>query len=403
MLSKAVLRNKDKNNRSTVYIQYINGGEALRIPTGIKVLEEHFKNGRLTKGYGESYKADNLIIDNTENKVNTIIKNHMDKVGVPPVKKHVYDEYYKEGTKLLASEKGKSFFENFGIYISEKESTTQYNTLKSIKVCYKTLNEFEKITGYKLSFNSINKIFFTKFLQYCIKERKMQNSTIARLMVVLKVFIDDCIDKGYTETNHVASFKVKVKANQNEIIVLTQEELKELEALDLSGNLRLDYVRDLFLLMCATGLRYGDMIRLNRSKVFDNKIDTAIIKTKDRVKIPLNRVSKSILEKYDYTLRVLSNQKFNDYIKEVVKLIPSMHREVTEIKHIGAKQVENKYFKYELISAHTGRRTFITTCIIKGVPVSTIMKWSNHKKLDVFQKYINNTISETEFMDRAFN
>jgi site-specific recombinase XerD len=402
MLSKAVLRNKDKNGNSTVYIQYIHNGETLRIPTGVKVSSDHFKSGRLTKGYGESYKADNTIIDNVEDKVNGIIKSHFDKIGIPPSVKYVGEEYYKEGKKLLAQENGKGFFEFFKEYIEGKDGTIAYNSLKSIKVCYKCLMDFEESTNYTMKFSTINNDFFSKFYQYCVKIRKMQNSTIARLLVVLKVFVDDSVSKGYAEENRVGSFKVKVKTRLNEVVVLTEDELKQLEELDLKNNQRLDYVRDFFLLMASTGLRFSDAIQLNRSKVYNGAIHTAIEKTKDRVSIPLNRTSRAILEKYNYEFRPISNQKFNDYIKEVAVMLPSMHREISNVKYIGANQIVETSRKYELIAAHTGRRTFITTCIIKGVPLSTIMKWSNHKKLDVFQRYINNTISEFEFMERAF-
>ena len=78
---------------------------------------------------------------------------------------------------------------------------------------------------------------------------------------------------------------------------------------------------------CYTGLRYSDVAKLRRSDFKENHIEVTTVKTADSLIIELNRHSRAILEKYndvafegDKVLPVISNQKMNDYIKELGKL-----------------------------------------------------------------------------------
>ena len=83
----------------------------------------------------------------------------------------------------------------------------------------------------------------------------------------------------------------------------------------------------------------------------------------------------------------ISNQKFNDYIKEVCKSAGiTNEREVLET--FGGDVKRTIYKKYELVTAHTARRSYATNSYIMGIPVLTIMKITGHKTPDAFMKYI---------------
>lgn len=86
----------------------------------------------------------------------------------------------------------------------------------------------------------------------------------------------------------------------------------------------LERVRDVFLFQCFTGLRYSDVFNLKRSDIKDNHIEITTVKTADSLIIELNKHSKSILYKYkdipfenDKVLPVITNQKMNEYLKEL--------------------------------------------------------------------------------------
>ena len=88
-----------------------------------------------------------------------------------------------------------------------------------------------------------------------------------------------------------------------------------------------DRVRDVFLFQCFTGLRYSDVFNLRRSDIKGDHIEVTTVKTSDSLIIELNNHSKAILDKYkdvafedDKVLPVITNQKMNDYLKELAEL-----------------------------------------------------------------------------------
>lgn len=150
MLSKVVLRNKDKNGRATVYVQYVNNGDSTRFPTGIKVSPEHFKDGRLTKGYDSHYfRSDNNHIDSIQTRVDSIIKSYYQEYGASPSLDYVKDEYNKEVN--LRKVNDKSFFEYFEEYMEYKKQLVTHNTFRNIQGCRNYLKKFEEDTKYRLT------------------------------------------------------------------------------------------------------------------------------------------------------------------------------------------------------------------------------------------------------------
>ena len=103
---------------------------------------------------------------------------------------------------------------------------------------------------------------------------------------------------------------------------LNDSELTQIYNIDLSLAKRLDRVRDLFIIGCCTGLRFSDLSQLCADNFSgDGTITIKTIKTGHTVVIPLHTRVRLIMEKYGYDLpKIPSNQKFNEYIKEVAKL-----------------------------------------------------------------------------------
>ena len=86
-------------------------------------------------------------------------------------------------------------------------------------------------------------------------------------------------------------------------------------------------MRDVFFFQCFTGLSYSDVFNLRRRDIKGDHIEVTTVKTSDSLIIELNDHSKAILEKYkdvefenDKALPVITNQKMNDYLKELAEL-----------------------------------------------------------------------------------
>ncbi len=67
--------------------------------------------------------------------------------------------------------------------------------------------------------------------------------------------------------------------------------------------------------------------------------------------------------------------------------------------YIGKERKEEVKKKYEMVSSHTARRTFITICLKKELHPRYIMPISGHRDIKSFDKYIK--LTYTEVMDKV--
>lgn len=155
--------------------------------------------------------------------------------------------------------------------------------------------------------------------------------------------------------------------------------------------MRLDKTRDLFLFACYTGARFSDIHNINRADIKDNIWYLRQIKTRNITEIPLIDKALNILKKYELfekPLPVISNQKMNKYLKELCYKAELFEKvKVTEQK--GNQVIEKVYQKYELVTTHTARRTFITLSLTKGMNAQIVMSITGHKSYNSFKKYVN--------------
>lgn len=157
----------------------------------------------------------------------------------------------------------------------------------------------------------------------------------------------------------------------------------------------LERVRDVFLFCCFSGLRYSDVYNLKRSDIKPDHIEVTTVKTADSLIIELNNHSKAILEKYKSVhfedhkaLPVISNQKMNDYLKELGELA-EINDPVRETYYKGNERIDTVTPKYALLGTHAGRRTFICNALALGIPAQVVMKWTGHSDYKAMKPYID--------------
>ena len=110
-------------------------------------------------------------------------------------------------------------------------------------------------------------------------------------------------------------------------------------------------------------------------------------KTNNYVTIPLHPVFREIWERWGGIPPVISNQKFNNYVKLVCKAARIRERVLKSITK-GGRKTTTAYEKWQLVSSHTGRRSFATNLYKSGFPSISIMKITGHKTEAAFLKYI---------------
>lgn len=118
-------------------------------------------------------------------------------------------------------------------------------------------------------------------------------------------------------------------------------------------------------------MSYSDVKQFDKSSTYVDAagtvwIDSRRVKTGVDFDVPLFRQVTDILEKYDYKLPVPSNQKMNEYLKEIGDVC-GIRKELT---------------------THMARRTFASILNEKGVNVTAIQRMLGHTKITTTQHYI---------------
>jgi len=247
-----------------------------------------------------------------------------------------------------------------------------------------------------LTFDFFDEKGLNDYVTYLRDVKEMRNSTIGKQLSFLKWFLRWAFKKGVHLNNAYDSYKPKLKSTQKKIIFLTWEELNKLREFEIpAAKQALDRVRDVFLFQCFTGLRYSDVFNLRRSDIKGDHIEVTTVKTSDSLIIELNKHSKAILDKYkdvafedDKVLPVITNQKMNDYLKELAELA-GIDEPVRQTYYRGNERIDEVTPKYALLGTHAGRRTFICNALALGIPPQVVMKWTGHSDYKAMKPYID--------------
>lgn len=268
-----------------------------------------------------------------------------------------------------------------------------------------TDSTFEKFAAVKnhltnfregLTFEFFDERGLNDYVGYLRDVKEMRNSTIGKQLSFLKWFLRWAFKKGVHQNNAYDSYKPKLKSTQRKIIFLTWDELNRLREFKIPSNKQaLERVRDVFLFQCFTSLRYSDVFNLRRSDIKDDHIEVTTVKTSDSLIIELNNHSKAILDKYkdvafenDKVLPVITNQKMNNYLKELAEMA-GIDEPVRQTYYKGNERIDEVTPKYALLGTHAGRRTFICNALALGIPPQVVMKWTGHSDYKAMKPYID--------------
>ncbi|WP_421827905.1 phage integrase SAM-like domain-containing protein [Larkinella sp.] len=289
------------------------------------------------------------------------------------------------------------------------------STIRRYKTTLNGLEAFALKYPRPLDFENIDSHFYKAFTEW-LTARNYATNNVSKYIENVKGFMSAAVDEGFT--TNLAFRKFSNLREDAENIYLTEPELNRIYLLDLSKTPRLEKVRDLFVFAAWTGLRFSDFSALQPEHFKSNtegevSLNLKQQKTGLRVTIPVeSEVVIEILKKYNNRLPSgISNQKTNEYLKEICQLA-----EINEriLKHVtkGGKQVikttdgwskiSSGVEKWQLITTHTARRSFATNMFKRGMPTLLIMKLTGHKKESEFLKYIKIDPEETESLIRSY-
>ena len=320
-------------------------------------------------------------------------------VPSPAEVKEAFNNRYGQNEKIeLASADTSNvpsnFYEAFDdfVRVCGRQNDWTHSTFEKFAAVKNHLKNFRS----ELSFDFFDEEGLTEYVQYLREVREMRNSTIGKQLSFLKWFLRWSFKQGMHSNNAYDTFKPKLKDTQKKIIFLTWEELNRLREFKIPPTKQaLERVRDVFLFQCFTGLRYSDVFNLRRSDIKGDHIEVMTVKTSDSLIIELNDHSRAIIEKYkdvefenDKALPVITNQKMNDYLKELAELA-EINEPVRQTYYKGNERIDEVTPKYALLGTHAGRRTFICNALALGIPPQVVMKWTGHSDYKAMKPYID--------------
>ena len=237
-----------------------------------------------------------------------------------------------------------------------------------------------------LRWSDIDIDFVYKFIEAMYADGIATN-TVSHHVGTFKTIISEAFSRGYTDnTVHLNKrFKVALKP-----VINTYLSIEELDNLfnHAFTHYRLSNARDLLLIGCYSGQRYGDWHKIQTSKklTYEGKEYYQVTQQKGGqiVYIPA-------FEKLDILLqrspRYTSNQKLNVSVKDVCREA-GIDSVFVKPNYKGGKTTDVEFKKYEIITTHTARRSFVCNCLTLGVPTELIRRVTGHKTEKEFRKYV---------------
>ncbi len=410
------LKNPTGDYETWIYCSISYSGKRLKVYTTKKIHPKYWNpNTQKARQSLSGYSTFNQWLKNVDLYASKIEMDWKDQKSnekeIPPIPTEILKQklrkYLSQETKQEREEKEKStFWGYYDTFLQRMENGTRVHTEKGTPLAKGTifqfhnlkrhLQKFEKSTGRKITFEIIDLVFYKKFVDHLTMKLKLGPNTIGKLITNLKVFMREAFEDGLTTNNKFTHRKFKSINFTSDTVYLNLSEIREMQSLDLTTAPRLDRVRDMFIIGCYTGLRFGDIISIRQGNIDNGMITLTQAKTNNVVIIPFGEDVKKILEKYGNNIRKISNQKYNDYLSLVCEKCELLQKDISIKQIAGGKEITVTGPKHKFISSHTARRSFATNETAAGdLDRGEIMALTGHKTEKAFSKYIREKPEET--------
>ena len=308
-------------------------------------------------------------------------------------------------------------------FIQEAKDGTRMNvhgkryaaySITNIQQSIDKFHAFEKDKGREFDFDDINMDFFYQFQEYLTNLGKAQN-TVGKFINWIKTLMAFADVEGLHTNPAYRDKRFRGTRTEVDSIYLTKEDLDKIRKADLSKMPECySLARDKFLIGIWTAQRVSDYNNIRKEDIKTlkqqrieervvgkkkKKTESVIVeeeikiltviqqKTGAKVYIPCHPELIRILEKYDYNVPHMADQKINKYIKTVAEKA-ELNELIKIEKVVGGKKKVEYTPKWKLVHTHTARRTGATLMYLSGMDIFDIMKITGHSTPLTLKKYI---------------
>jgi len=359
-----------KNGLVPIHARITIDGKLTQFYTKLDIEEKKWKSGR---PIGKSAEANgvNSTLNEIRARIHTLYHEMQQRDGYVTAER-VKNAFLGKGEKTIITffeEHNQQFNLKVGNNISTHKTYTRYELTKS------RLIEFMK-DKYKVSdmpIREMNPVFIENFYLHIRSNFDCSHNTAMKFIQRFRTIVIYAKNSGLITIDPFLNYKLKYDRVEREY--LNQDEIDKIYTKRFVSQ-RLEQVRDMFIFSCYTGLSYIDLCGLmpeNIRTMFDGNLWIVMKRHKTDVtsNIRLLDIPKSILKKYEgklpngNLLPVISNQKMNEYLKEI-----------TTVCGINKN-----------ITFHIARHTFATLSLGYGVPIEAVSKMLGHTDIKTTQIY----------------
>jgi len=407
------LRDNKSESETGVLLYFSYNGNRLNVCTVDRIDPKYWDNvnqkARQTKSFATNAEF-NTRLGNVKNKVQDVYRKYLnDNDHQQPLPATIRSLIKAELLDKIEPLTNKSFtlitFAEYyvnqietGKRLSKDGKRLSNSTLKIHKTHLAILKEYQLTKRKPITFEDITLEFYLDFTDHLTTVRKYSINSIGKHIRTLKGILNEATETGKNTKLDFKSKRFVAPTQEIDNVYLNPNELAILQAYDLSRNPRLERVRDLFLIGCWTGLRFSDFSAIPAKNIKEKYIHIKTQKTGKEVVIPIHPTVRSIIKKYDGKTEnslplPISNQKMNDYLKEIGELA-GLNEIIQRERTKAGKNTIINLPKFKHLTTHTARRSFATNSYNSNLPTLSIMAITGHKTETSFMKYIKVTPME---------
>ena len=359
--------NRHKNasliKKAAVEIRISHNYKPKYISTGVMLYSNQWRNGQIvntSEATTLSQILEKYVTDVRQIVFEMITSKNIDVDAIPDKLKALY------GEKL-----------SFIGFCRQRAEVRKYGIAKDSKKRYNRFIRLFTAWGKIKNFEDVNEASIIEYDEYLSSSGMKPYSKWNNYHRFLQAFIKDAIDAGYLRKNPYKWLNItKRKSISKELKYLTPEEFKQIQLAPMPDE-KLSKVRDLFVFQTYTCLSYIDLKDFDSSKIQEVKGMQVYVgvrqKTKTAFTIPLFSPALNIIHKYEGMLPIITNQKYNDYLK-LVAVQAKVNRP---------------------LSSHWARHTGATMLLNEGVDMRIVSKICGHSSIKMTEQIYAKLLDET--------
>lgn len=399
---------KDKKSKEVklIYFYITWGSNRLRKSTGLKCRQCDWNETNYRVSNKQEYANQvNSNLTDLEYKVEKYFQGATD----IPTESQVLEVVTGQGKEV----QDKSFRTLFDRFIKETENGTRKSkqgkqikalTIRAYYHTWNLLEAFSEAKKVKLEWKNINFSFYQKFTDYLFDDLGYYDNACGSIVKELRAFLNWCVEESHI-TRKLHDKNWIIWKEEIDMVVLYPDELNLLFNIDPPTD-RLKRTKDLFLAGCMTCLRVTNLLGLGPENIVGNRLKLIAVKADKVIYIDIPPMLMSIFNKYESLLPKVSQQKFNEALKDLGKWLAGYIAEnkldckpgfigndwskpMLRTRYKRGVPIMEKVELTEMISSHTMRRTGITNLLMMGLSETEVKSISGHAlDSDDFPKYV---------------